>query len=158
MFRKITLFVVPAAMLALMLVAADNSQAVAKGGRGGHGRVVHNGHNMHNHRGFHNRYYGRYFGWGYPSYGYEYPTYAAATVPVCETCAPGYISSYPVYGYGWGYGRFHGYRFHNHNFRSHGGRGDDAKFRETLGDAILVRSSNTLSPRDHKAQMRRPQK
>jgi len=123
MFRKITLAVVPAAAIALMLCATDNSQAFARGGRGGNGM-----RSMSFHRNFHNRYFGRYYGWGYPySYGYETPVCACSTceapvvaetvAPVCTTCEPVYTASYP---YSWGYGRYNHFG-HFHNFR--GGRG-----------------------------------
>ena len=85
MFRKITLTVVPAAILALMVCAVDSSasSAFAKGGPAGKfGKGLHN--NMHNHRDFHNRYFGRYYGWGYASYGCEYPVCA----PVCQPTVP----------------------------------------------------------------------
>ena len=118
MFRQITLLVVPAALMALMLCAADNSvsQAFAKGGMSGKGE--HGFHNFNNRRDFHNRYYGRYYGWGYPSYCCEYPVcapvcqpavpvVAETPAPVCTTCAPTCVETYPVYGYGFGYGREH---------------------------------------------------
>jgi hypothetical protein len=131
MVRKITLTVVPAAILALMVCALDNSasQAFAKGEMGGKGKGI---HNMHNHRDFHNRYFGRNYGWGYASYGVEYPVcapvcqpqvpvVAEAPAPVCTTCAPTCVATYPVYNYGWRYGRDR-YRFHR-DFRGHEGRG-----------------------------------
>ena len=36
---------------------------------------------------------------------------AEAPAPVCTTCAPTCVETYPVYNYGWRYGRDH-YRFH----------------------------------------------
>jgi hypothetical protein len=131
MFRKILLSAVPVAALALMLCGTDNSasQAFAKGSRGGHG--------MRNfsHRGEHNRYFGRYWGWGYPYYvGYGYPSYdcnlcqpqppvvTASVTPVCPTCEPVSDCCYPSY-WGWGYGRYRDhFRFHGSHSHGRGGR------------------------------------
>ena len=125
MFRKILIAVVPAAAVALMLCASDNSasQAFAKGVRGGEGHGRHEMHNRHDYR-----FYGRYFGCEYPTYACQYPVVcqtqlpvvAEPVAPVCTTCEPVY--SYPTY---WGYNHYRDYRhfreFHNRGMR--GGRG-----------------------------------
>ncbi len=135
MFRKITIAAVSATAFALMICGNGNSasQAFARGGRGGHGV-----HSVDNHRGYHNRFYGRYFGWGYPSYyASSDPTYgygvvsepelpvvapAVAEVPVSTTCEPIYSGIVGDASY-WGYGRYRNHYRHDGGFRGHGGRG-----------------------------------
>jgi len=122
MFRKFTLAALPAAVLAMTLFANVDSasQAFAKGGSGsrnGSGRISGRGRDFHRdfrHRGY-DRYYGGYFGWGYPSFAYAVDTTCpecvipaavpVAEAPVCTTCEP-VVAGCESCGRGyWGYDR-----------------------------------------------------